>query len=141
MANEGDIRPFIRFVAEATEKTLDLYLWATSELPYQVPLLAQAESIDARSPIVLSGGSDDDQSGSGGDGDAIRLWAPTKIRKEKCDFIYWFVPKKTKNKKRKSLFAEINLRCSNYVNLYPKEISWKFNKMFLFMVEESSRGS
>lgn len=69
MANEGDIRPFIRFVAEATEKTLDLYLWATSELPYQVPLLAQAETIEARSPIIL-GGLDDDQSGSG---DAIRL--------------------------------------------------------------------
>lgn len=69
-ANEGDIRPFIRFVAEATEKTLDLYLWATSELPYQVPLLAQAETNDARSPIILSGGFEDDQSGSG---DPIRL--------------------------------------------------------------------
>lgn len=67
MANEGDIRPFIRFVAEATEKTLDLYLWATSELPYQVPLLAQAETVDARSSIILE---DADQSGSG---DAIRL--------------------------------------------------------------------
>lgn len=72
MANEGDIRPFIRFVAEATEKTLDLYLWATSELPYQVPLLAQAETIEARSPIILSGGYEDDTSGSGGE-DAIRL--------------------------------------------------------------------
>lgn len=71
MANEGDIRPFIRFVAEATEKTLDLYLWATSELPYQVPLLAQAEVIDARSPIVLSNGLEDDSSGSGGN--PIRL--------------------------------------------------------------------
>ncbi|CRK90564.1 CLUMA_CG004267, isoform A [Clunio marinus] len=72
MANEGDIRPFIRFVAEATEKTLDLYLWATSELPYQVPLLAQAETIEAHSPTISSG-LEDDLSGSGGDGDAIRL--------------------------------------------------------------------
>lgn len=70
MANDGDIRPFIRFIAEATEKTLDLYLWATGsgELPYQVPLLAQAESGGERSPIILSSG--DDYSGSG---DAIRL--------------------------------------------------------------------
>lgn len=67
MANEGDIRPFIRFVAEATEKTLDLYLWATSELPYQVPLLAEAETSE-RSPIIL--GFEDEQSGSG---DALRL--------------------------------------------------------------------
>lgn len=72
MANEGDIRPFIRFVAEATEKTLDLYLWATSELPYQVPLLAQTETIEARSPMILSGGIDDESSGSGGD-NPIRL--------------------------------------------------------------------
>ncbi len=30
-ANEGDIRPFVRFIAECTEKTLDLFLWATTE--------------------------------------------------------------------------------------------------------------
>lgn len=70
MANEGDIRPFIRFVAEATEKTLDLYLWATSELPYQVPLLAQAETIEAESPKILLNRFEDEHSGSG---DAIRL--------------------------------------------------------------------
>lgn len=70
MANEGDIRPFIRFIAEATEKTLDLYLWATSELPYQVPLLAQAETLEAKSPTIQLNGFEDDQSGSG---DAIRL--------------------------------------------------------------------
>lgn len=71
MANEGDIRPFIRFIAECTEKTLDLYLWATSELPYQVPLLAQAETIEARSPIILGGQDDAWHSGSGAD--AVRL--------------------------------------------------------------------
>ena len=69
MANEGDIRPFIRFIAECTEKTLDLYLWATSELPYQVPLLAEKETIDEHSALILEGG--DENSGSGGE--AIRL--------------------------------------------------------------------
>lgn len=71
LANDGDIRPFIRFVAESTEKTLDLYLWATSELPYQIPMLAQAEStIETQSTLILGEGSDDDLSGSG---EAIRL--------------------------------------------------------------------
>jgi hypothetical protein len=68
MANEGDIRPFIRFIAECTEKTLDLYLWATSELPYQVPLLAEKETIDEHSSLILEA---DENSGSGGE--AIRL--------------------------------------------------------------------
>ena len=30
-ANEGDIRPFVRFIAECTENTLDAYLWAGKE--------------------------------------------------------------------------------------------------------------
>lgn len=30
-ANEGDTRPFVRFIAHCTEKTLDVYLWATRE--------------------------------------------------------------------------------------------------------------
>lgn len=45
-ANEGDVRPFVRFIAECTERTLDLYLWATSEFSHQVPALAQ--------PAILS---------------------------------------------------------------------------------------
>lgn len=81
MANEGDIRPFIRFIAECTEKTLDLYLWATSE-SYQVPLLAEKESIDPYSTIILdnddqerlfSGSGEDSSSKIDGNGDAIRL--------------------------------------------------------------------
>ncbi|EDV59072.1 adenosine monophosphate-protein transferase Fic [Drosophila erecta] len=44
LANEGDIRPFVRFIADCTEKTLDLYLWATSDLPQQIPMLIQTES-------------------------------------------------------------------------------------------------
>lgn len=43
LANEGDIRPFIRFIADCTEKTLDLYLWATADLPQQIPMLEQTE--------------------------------------------------------------------------------------------------
>jgi hypothetical protein len=75
MANEGDVRPFVRFIAECTEKTLDLYLWATSEnLPYQVPLLAEKETVDPYSSIILENDNEERLfSGSGGDGDPIRL--------------------------------------------------------------------
>ncbi|XP_045621603.2 protein adenylyltransferase Fic [Procambarus clarkii] len=31
-ANDGDTRPFRRFIAQCTEKTLDVYLWATKEV-------------------------------------------------------------------------------------------------------------
>ncbi|XP_046389105.1 protein adenylyltransferase Fic [Ischnura elegans] len=30
-ANEGDVRPFVRFIADCTKQTLDSYLWATEE--------------------------------------------------------------------------------------------------------------
>lgn len=43
VANEGDVRPFIRFVADCTDKTLDLFLWATSELSHQIPLLSDPD--------------------------------------------------------------------------------------------------
>jgi len=35
-ANEGDIRPFVRFVAECTERTLDAYIAAATENPTAV---------------------------------------------------------------------------------------------------------
>lgn len=75
MANEGDVRPFIRFIAECTEKTLDLYLWATSEnLPYQVPLLAEKETVDPYSSIIPEHSEERLFSGSGEEGgDPIRL--------------------------------------------------------------------
>ncbi|XP_032668165.1 protein adenylyltransferase Fic [Odontomachus brunneus] len=41
IANTGDIKPFVRFIAECTEQTLDLFLWATSEFSRQVPALSQ----------------------------------------------------------------------------------------------------
>lgn len=41
IANAGDVRPFVRFIAECTEQTLDLFLWATTEFSKQVPALGQ----------------------------------------------------------------------------------------------------
>lgn len=37
LANEGDVRPFIRFIAKCTETTLDLFLIATAEHPVGLP--------------------------------------------------------------------------------------------------------
>ncbi|CAH2295071.1 adenosine monophosphate- transferase FICD [Pelobates cultripes] len=37
LANEGDVRPFIRFIAKCTETTLDLLLIATAEHPVGLP--------------------------------------------------------------------------------------------------------
>ncbi|XP_055712448.1 protein adenylyltransferase Fic [Phlebotomus papatasi] len=42
-ANEGDVRPFVRFIAECTGRTLDLYLWATGSLTPQIPLMTDQE--------------------------------------------------------------------------------------------------
>jgi Fic family protein len=44
-ANKGDIRPFIRFIADCTEKTVDVYLWATRELGH-IQMLAGSDSED-----------------------------------------------------------------------------------------------
>ncbi|GBO98892.1 Adenosine monophosphate-protein transferase Fic [Eumeta japonica] len=38
-ANEGDVRPFVRFIAQCTERTLNLYLWALSEYSHMVPAI------------------------------------------------------------------------------------------------------
>ena len=56
-ANKGDVRPFIRFIADCTEKTIDVYLWATRELGYAQMLRSIAddsedESGDAKKPSV-----------------------------------------------------------------------------------------
>ncbi|XP_053694989.1 protein adenylyltransferase Fic [Sabethes cyaneus] len=51
IANDGDIRPFVRFIADCTERTLDLYLWATSDLSNPIPLLAQ-ESMAKGIPLI-----------------------------------------------------------------------------------------
>ncbi|XP_033217433.1 protein adenylyltransferase Fic [Belonocnema kinseyi] len=55
IANGGDVRPFVRFIAECTEQTLDLFLWATSEFSKQVPALSQDSfSKDRQSTIILN---------------------------------------------------------------------------------------
>ncbi|KAJ0182241.1 hypothetical protein K1T71_001610 [Dendrolimus kikuchii] len=46
-ANEGDVRPFVRFIAQCTERTLNLYLWATSEYSHMVPAIGE--------PHILTG--------------------------------------------------------------------------------------
>lgn len=39
LANEGDVRPFVRFIAECTEKTLDMFIRATKEYISSIPAL------------------------------------------------------------------------------------------------------
>lgn len=65
MANEGDTRPFIRFIADCTEKTLDLFLWATNELSHQVPLLSDPEDDYQENHRILSENIIENESGSG----------------------------------------------------------------------------
>lgn len=49
-ANAGDIRPFIRFIAKCTERTLDEYIWATSENP---PSMTRIFARDDGRTIIL----------------------------------------------------------------------------------------
>nr|CAD7407217.1 unnamed protein product [Timema cristinae] len=58
-ANQGDVRPFVRFIAECTEKTLDLFLWATSEYAYDFPALEQ--HFNGRTIIVDDGSGNWDE--------------------------------------------------------------------------------
>ena len=37
-ANAGDVRPFVRFVAQCADRTLGVYLWAEQELNTEVRL-------------------------------------------------------------------------------------------------------
>ncbi|KAK2585774.1 hypothetical protein KPH14_010382 [Odynerus spinipes] len=61
IANSGDVRPFVRFIAECTEQTLDLFLWATSEFSRQVPALSQDTlNTDKQNTIILEDESSDD---------------------------------------------------------------------------------
>ncbi|XP_069684441.1 protein adenylyltransferase Fic isoform X2 [Periplaneta americana] len=52
IANDGDIRPFVRFIAECTERTLDLFLWATKEYMTEFPAIEEQKELDRRT-IVL----------------------------------------------------------------------------------------
>ncbi|CAL7949480.1 unnamed protein product [Xylocopa violacea] len=61
IANTGDVRPFVRFIAECTEQTLDLFLWATSEFSRQVPALGQDTLFtDRHNTIALEDDAMDD---------------------------------------------------------------------------------
>lgn len=71
VANEGDIRPFVRFIADCTERTLDLYLWSTSDLSHPVPLLAQ-DNMPEEVPLINNFEEERKIEGSG-TGDTIRI--------------------------------------------------------------------
>lgn len=53
MANEGDIRPFIRFIAKCTEMTLDTLLIATTEHSVGLPAANQQGCQDCRQTITV----------------------------------------------------------------------------------------
>ena len=55
IANEGDIRPFIRFIAECTERTLDAYLWATHEYELKPVEMLDRDEAELPSNIVEHG--------------------------------------------------------------------------------------
>lgn len=46
-ANEGDVRPFVRFIAHCTEKTLDAYLWATQDWTGELDMDDQGANLPA----------------------------------------------------------------------------------------------
>ncbi|CAG9581956.1 unnamed protein product [Danaus chrysippus] len=52
-ANQGDVRPFVRFIAQCTERTLNFYLWATSEYSPSVPAIGD--------PTILTGDGFEDE--------------------------------------------------------------------------------
>jgi len=46
LANDGDVRPFIRFIADCTEKTMDVYIWATREHYHIIAMEEDHQIID-----------------------------------------------------------------------------------------------
>ncbi|XP_065332307.1 protein adenylyltransferase Fic [Cloeon dipterum] len=59
VANSGDVRPFIRYIAECTEQTLELYLWATREYSAQIPALSADLSAEQDHERIILGNDDD----------------------------------------------------------------------------------
>ncbi|XP_070565555.1 protein adenylyltransferase FICD-like [Ptychodera flava] len=57
-ANKGDVRPFIRFIARCTERTLDEYLWVTK--PKSVVSFSEVRRYDDGKTIFLKDNDDDD---------------------------------------------------------------------------------
>lgn len=60
IANTGNLRPFIRFIAECTEQTLDLFLWATSAFSREIPALGQVNFFTDKQNIIVLTDDDDD---------------------------------------------------------------------------------
>ena len=52
LANNGDIRPFIRFIAECTERTLDEYLAATMEDGHSLQQSSDEKNTSGRQRII-----------------------------------------------------------------------------------------
>ena len=51
-ANGGDVRPFVRFIARCTDRTLDEYLSAVSDDPAVAAVLAASQPIDGDTIVV-----------------------------------------------------------------------------------------
>lgn len=51
-ANGGDVRPFIRFISRCTERTLDEYLWATTENSSVILADIRRKEVDSRTIII-----------------------------------------------------------------------------------------
>ena len=51
-ANEGDVRPFIRFISRCTERTLNQYLWATTENSSIVLADIRPKEVDSRTIVM-----------------------------------------------------------------------------------------
>ncbi|XP_077998532.1 protein adenylyltransferase Fic-like [Glandiceps talaboti] len=51
-ANRGDVRPFIRFIAKCTERTLDEYLWSTN--PKYIRTLSKVNGYDDGKTIIVN---------------------------------------------------------------------------------------
>uniref|UniRef100_A0A2C9K1D5 protein adenylyltransferase n=1 Tax=Biomphalaria glabrata TaxID=6526 RepID=A0A2C9K1D5_BIOGL len=65
-ANDGDIRPFIRFIAKCAERTLDEYLSVTSEESVILPSALRRKKFDTSERIIYSDVDFEDDSAQSG---------------------------------------------------------------------------
>ena len=60
-ANDGDIRPFVRFIAQCTGRTLDAYIWATKEnslAPFgddSDSIISALDHLDYHDAVIMGG--------------------------------------------------------------------------------------
>ena len=65
-ANDGDIRPFVRFIAKCTSRTLDAYIWSTKQnslAPFgdesnTISLKENLDHLDYHDAVILGGSLD-----------------------------------------------------------------------------------